>query len=399
MPDKITISAIICEFDPLHWGHLGLLEKAGAGGAAVCCVMSGNFLQRGGPAMLDKWHRAQCALEAGADLVAELPLSWACAGAERFAAGGAALAGALGASRLYFGSEVPDAALLLRLARTLLSPEFSAALRAQAQPGLSFAVRRQKAVEALLGPEAARLLALPNATLGVEYCKAILSQGLAVQPVAVPRTGSGHGQEAPVEPGAVLSASHLRSLALQGRDLRGLVPDFTLAALEEAREQGRFPVQIKYLERAVLCKLRGLTLEDFAALPGLSEGLEHRLAQAVGEASSLEELYARVKSKRYPHARVRRLVMAAFLGLREPLPALPPYLRVLGMSERGGRILNGRAGDLPLAVRAGDFRKLPAAAQEGFRLEVRADDVYALASPRPQPAGRDYWELFRKPLG
>ena len=399
MPDKITISAVICEFDPLHWGHLGLLEKAGAKGAAVCCVMSGNFLQRGAPAMLDKWSRTQCALEAGADLVAELPLSWACAGAERFAAGGVALAGALGATHLYFGSEVPDPVLLLRLAQALLSPDFAQALRLQNQPGLPFAARRQRAVEALLGPEAARPLALPNATLGVEYCKAILSQGLAIQPVAVCRTGSGHGQQAPVEPGAVLSASQLRSLARQGRDLAGLVPGFTQAALEEARAQGRFPAQIKHLERAILCKLRGLTREDFAALPGLSEGLEHRLAQAVGKACSLEELYAQVKSKRYSHARVRRLVMGAFLGLEEPLPALPPYLRLLGMSEKGRRVLSRRASDLPLAVRAGDFQKLSPAARESFRLEARADDAYALASPSPQPPGRDYWELFRKPLG
>ena len=82
MSAKIPVSAIICEFDPLHLGHSLLLDAARASGSLVCCVMSGSFTQRAAPAMLDKWTRARLALENGADLVAELPLSWACAGAE-----------------------------------------------------------------------------------------------------------------------------------------------------------------------------------------------------------------------------------------------------------------------------------------------------------------------------
>lgn len=399
MPEKITISAVICEFDPFHWGHLALLERAGAGGAAVCCLMSGNFLQRGAPAMLDKWARAKAALSAGADLVFELPLPWACAGAERFASGGVCLAGAVGASRLFFGSELADTNALRHLAEALLSPEFARILAAQPDRGLPFASRRQRAAEALLGPEAAKALFMPNAILGVEYIKAILAQNLDIEPVAVLRAGAGHDQQAEPVPGAVLSASQLRSLAAQGKSLRGLVPDSTYHIMEEARALGRFPVELGRLERAVLCKLRTLSPSDFAALPDVSEGLENRLARAVREAASLEELYGRVKSKRYSHARVRRLVMAAFLGLREPLPALPPYLRLLGMTEKGRLALRQAAPSLPLAVRAGDFQKLPPMAQEIFWLEVQADDLYALASPVPQPMGRDQRELFLKPLG
>ena len=97
MPEKITISAVICEFDPLHLGHQALLQAAKGEKSTVCCFLSGNFVQRGRPAMLDKWSRTRLALASGADLVFELPLTFACAGAERFASGGVALALALGA--------------------------------------------------------------------------------------------------------------------------------------------------------------------------------------------------------------------------------------------------------------------------------------------------------------
>ena len=185
MPQKNAFSAVICEFDPLHLGHRLILERTGALESPVVCVMSGNFVQRGTPAMLDKWARARLALLNGADLVIELPLSWATAGAERFAAGGGALCSALGRGLLCFGSEVPDIGLLQNIAAALLSEEFSRALR-ECPPELGFAARRQTAIERLLGPKAGSALSSPNANLGIEYCKAILSQGAALTPVPDP---------------------------------------------------------------------------------------------------------------------------------------------------------------------------------------------------------------------
>ena len=224
MPQKNALSAIICEFDPLHHGHRLLLERARAFGNPVVCVMSGNFVQRGSPSMLDKWERARLALLNGADLVVELPLSWACAGAERFAGGGVALAAALGAGPLCFGSEVPDIDLLQRIAEALLSEEFSQAL-GEGPPNLGFAARRQLAIEKLLGSEAGFALSRPNANLGIEYCKAILCQGAALEPTAIKREGAGH-DEAGGESGP-LSGSEIRRRSLSGGDLHGLVPEST----------------------------------------------------------------------------------------------------------------------------------------------------------------------------
>lgn len=386
MPQKNTFSAIICEFDPLHFGHRLLLEKAGEGGAPVVCVMSGAFMQRGTPSMLDKWTRARVALLNGADLVIELPITWACAGAERFASGGIALAAALGRGRLFFGSEVPDVPLLRRAAEVLLSEEFSRAL-SECPPDLSFAARRQLAAQKLLGPAAGEVLRQPNANLGVEYIKAIISQGADLTPAAVKREGAGHGQEG--SGGGFMSASGIRKLTLEGGDLTGLAPESTAAALEAARREG-LCAHISCLERPILCKLRSMSLEEFSLLPDLSEGLEHRLYRAAREARTLEELYALIKNKRVSHARVRRLAMYAFLGIKKPLPDTPPYLRVLGGTQRGWRALGELSPALPVVVRSRDVEALSSDAKETFRLEVLAGDLYALSAPTPQPAGRDY---------
>ncbi len=398
MSAKIPVSAIICEFDPLHLGHRLLLDAARASGSLVCCVMSGSFTQRAAPAMLDKWTRARLALENGADLVAELPLSWACAGAERFAAGGVALAAALGAEELWFGSETPDAQRLDRLAEALLSPAFTQALHSQPDAGQSFAVRRQQAAASLLGEEA-DILAQPNANLAVEYCKAIRRQGASLRPRPIQRQGAGHGQrDEPLPPGqpGYLSASRLRQLVRQGAPLDGLVPPSAARAVEEARALGRCPAHMAHLERAVLCRLRTMSPEDFAALPDMGEGLEHRLYRAARQALSLKELYGMVKSRRVSHARVRRLVLGAFLGLRAPLPELPPYLRLLGLGPRGGQVLRQLPRTLPIVARPKDVSLLGPQAQAVFQAEAGATDLYALACPIPQPAGWDFTQKLVK---
>lgn len=392
MPEFLTFSAVVCELNPLHFGHLSLLDAARRRSAGVVCIMSGHFVQRGEPAILDKWARTRLALAAGADLVAELPPPWACAGAERFAQGGVALAGSLaGVGQLFFGSEKADPAAITRAARALLSPGFSQALARQPDTGASFARRRQQALEGLIGGDAA-LLGSPNAALGVEYTKAILGMGLPLRPVAIPRTGAAHDR--PAAPGETLSASQLRGKILAGESLRGFAPGFTCQALEEEKRAGRCPASLAYLERPILARLRGMAPEEFARLPDISEGLENRLYKYARQACSLEELYALVKTKRYTHARIRRLVMAAFLGFSGDLPALPPYLPVLGMTARGAALLKGCS--LPVVTRLADVSRLPPASQALYSLCAQADDLYALSTPSPQPCGRGQREKVIK---
>ncbi len=391
MPEKIKISAVICELNPLHGGHARLFARAKESQNALVCILSGNFVQRGDAAILDKWARTRLALETGADLVIELPLPWACAGAERFASGGVALAEALGCvDSLVFGCKTEDAGALTRIAAALLSPEYAACLRALPETGDPFAKRREQALGQLLGEEIVPILREPNAILGIEYIKALRKGSSSIRPVPVLRQGAGHDR--PARPHELPSSSELRQALLAGRDVADMVPESTGACIRQLQAAGAFPCSLEYLERAILCKLRTLPLADFAALPDVSEGLEHRLLVAARRAGSLEEFYTLVKSKRYALARIRRLALYAFLDLRAPLPERPPYLRVLGMSAMGEAILRQAAPTLPIVARPKDLEKLDAAGQALFALEARADDLYALSSPKAQPCGRDYTE-------
>lgn len=395
MPEKISekmkLAAVVCELDPLHFGHQWLFRQAKERADGLVCVLSGNFVQRGEPALLDKWARTKLALENGGDLVLELPLPWACAGAERFAAGAVHLASALGnVELLAFGSEISDTALLEKIAEALLSPEFSQAFASLPDNGQTFARRREEALCALLGLEVLPALRSPNATLAIEYLKALKRENSPITPLAFPRQGAGHDLSS--DGSQFRSASELRTLFRRGRPLGGLAPETTVSLLEELAKKGAAPAEPERLERSILCSLRIMEPTDFAALPDVSEGLENRLFEAARRACSLEEFYELAKSKRYTHARIRRLALYAFLGVTGSLPALPPYLRVLGMTDKGERILKEASPALPLAVRAADFEKLGGQSLELFRLEARAGDLYALALPRPTPCGRDYTE-------
>lgn len=391
---KAGFAAVICELNPPHCGHQYLFDIAKKEHDGVVCVLSGNFVQRGDAAILDKWTRTQMALSMGADLVVELPVPWACAGAERFASGGVALAAALpGVSTLVFGSEYADTERLMNTAQLLLSKEFSQALKEQPDNGEPFAKRRERAVRSLAGEETAALLRSPNAILGIEYCKAIVQQKASLAVQAVKRIGAGHDEH--MGQGGVRSASELRTLLRDGQSVSGLVPQNIEKLLKEAMKSGLAPVRLSRLEPAILYKLRTMNLTDFAALPDVSEGLEHRLFAAAKKACSLEEFFTLAKNKRVSHARLRRLTLAALLGLTADLPALPPYLHVLGLRARGAEVLSCGA-SLPLLTRVSQLGELLEEAQHLFALEEQADDLYALLSPCPQPCGRTRREPMKR---
>ena len=392
MVAKNRISGIICEFNPLHNGHAALLKHLRQDADdRIVCVMSGNFVQRGEAAVLDKWSRTRLALENGADLVLELPLPWAMAGAERFALGGVSLLDALGSvDRLAFGSECGETAPLQRIAEYLLSPQFSADIRPHLAAGLPFAAARGKAIEKALGADCAALNEQPNSILGIEYCKALLKRGSMITPYTIPRVAVDH--DAPNASGRFASASLIRRLSAEGEDISTFVPESTNARIGELRSEKLYPADIRYLERAVLAFLVTLSPERLRTVPDVSEGIENRILAAAGTAPSIEALYDTVKAKRYSHARIRRIVLSAFLGLTDDLPATPPYLRVLGMNERGAEILRTAKPALPYVTRPADVKKLSIDAQRIFALEARADDLYGFCTKHRRPAGLDYTE-------
>ena len=392
MVAKNKISGIICEFNPLHNGHAALMHRVRTeSGGKIVCVMSGNFVQRGEAAALDKWSRTRLALSNGADLVIELPLPWAMAGAERFALGGIALLHALGGvDALAFGSECGDADALMQIAEYLLSDKFTVDVKPYLASGLSFAAARGRAIENTLGAEAAQRNEQPNNILGIEYCKALLKLRSPIQPYTVPRFAVGHDTTA--ASGQFASASLLRSMSTNREDISAFVPKTTADCIAELQSKKQYPAEMAYLERGILGFLSTCPAEVLRNVPDVAEGIENRILAAAGTVSTLSDLHDAVKTKRYSHARIRRIALGAYLGLKKDLPEMPPYIRVLGMTDTGAEILRAAQPALPYVMRPADVKKLSAEAQRIFELEAKADDLYALCTEARRQAKMDYTE-------
>ena len=394
----MAAAGIIAEYNPLHLGHCCQLRRLRAllgEETPVICAMSGNFVQRGDFALLGKHARAEAAVRSGADLVLEIPLSWACAPAERFAQGGVeVLLGTGLVTDLVFGSESADAGAIRSATEALLGPDFPEALRRELAGPHSFAAARQRALAGLIGEEGAEVLSRPNDILAVEYAKALSREGSEVHLVPILRQGAGHDEDG----GEYPSAGSIRRMIQEGRRaeaLAAMAP--AMRELYEAEEaRGRAPVFAAGAERAILAQLRRMGEADFLALDAGGEGLGNRLAAAAREAASLEEVLDRAKTKRYAYSRLRRLALWAYLGLRpETLPARVPYLRPLAMNQRGRALLAEarRRAALPILTKPADVRRLTPEAQAVFRREVLATDLYTLAFPGdPAPGGAEWRE-------
>lgn len=377
----MSVAGIICEYDPLHTGHAYLMAQAREAGAeAVVCAMSGSFTQRGGFAVADKLARAEMAVSCGADLVLELPTVWAMSTAERFARGGVELLTRTGVvTELMFGSECGDLAALRRAADCLESPEFTVSLAALPEDGRTFAARRQAALAALLGAEEAALLASPNNTLAVEYLRAVRRLGSPLTAWTVRRTGAQHGEEAS---GGFASASWLRQLLAAGEteQAAAYMPPAAADILRREQAAGRV-ADPSLCERAILSRLRTMTAGDWRQYDGGGEGLGNRLYQASRTGGTLAEVLAAAKTKRYPLARLRRMVLAAWLMLPEP-PERAPYLRVLAANETGRRLLRQmRNAGTPVLTKPADVSLLGGEAEALFAVESRCTDLYVLARP------------------
>ena len=369
----MKIVGILCEYNPLHLGHakqISMIRKSGDADTAVVCLMSGNFVQRGYPAVFDKAVRARAALEAGADLVLELPVQYALSSAEGFAAGAVSILGKF-CDEMSFGAEHPDPEGLMATAEALLSPDFSRHLREHLDRGLSFPAARSRALADMGADET--LVSSPNDILAVEYCKAILAQRSPMRPAPIRREGSYHDVSAdPENP----SATALRALIENDMDFRPYVPT--------ALFDGAAVHTLKTGERAMLTRLRTMTDAEFEALPYGSEGLWRKLMHECRQQNTLEDILTAVKSKRYTRSRLDRMVMCAFLGLtKDDLTFPAPYCRVLGFTKRGQQVLHTAKTRTPI-YNVGQRIDSPQ-----WTLEQRCNDLYGLFSAHIEPAGME----------
>ncbi len=372
----MKIVGIVCEYNPFHLGHEWMIRTLREQGAdTIVCAMSGNFVQRGDFAIVNKQSRAEMALQGGADLVLELPTPWANATAETFARGGVQILTMAGCTHLAFGCECGDVKPLQEIAGLLAEDDFAAEIKKQLSGGVSYAVARKRAVEERLGV-VADLLDEPNNILAIEYLKAIRRENSPLQPIAVPRIGAAHDGETK---DGIASASQVRRWLHEGKPEQAIqyLPDYAADILWREMSAGRM-TDMALCERAILAQLRRTREEEFLPYDGGNEGLYHRFYQAIQSAPTLEEVLQTAKTKRYAYARLRRMALAAYLTM-PGLPEKPPYLRLLAANDMGRKLLRQlQTAEVPILTKPADVDKLGEAAAALFREECRMTDLYTL---------------------
>lgn len=365
--------ALICEFNPFHNGHQYIIETAKKiTGEPVVAIMSGSFVQRGEPALTDKFERTRAALENGASLVTELPAVYAVANAQRFAGGGARIANALrGVNYLAFGCECDDISLLKKAAAAPSDLRVQSLIKKKMQQGDYYPRALESAVREVFGDETADFLKTPNNILAAEYIKQLDKR---IKPLPIKRRGAAHNSNA--VSGGFASASAIRSLLRGGKPADGLMP--------------RVPSEITFPERldaALLYRMRTISAQELRALPEVGEGLENRLLAAAKTAASAEELISAVKTKRYTHARIRRILTCALLGITEELQSQKSsYCRVLGFTNEGAELLK----DCDFEIVTSAAKGVGGKNAEFIKKDILATDVAALAYEKVRPSGEDF---------
>lgn len=342
-------TGIICEFNPFHKGHKYLIDSVKKDGLVIC-VMSGNFVQRGEFAVYNKFERCKTALENGADLVIELPVPYSLMSAEGFAKAGVSILEKTGAvDQIAFGAECEDISKLKEIADKI--DKSQDLIKEEMKKGISYPTARKN----VIGSD---LLDTPNNILAIEYIR-----HTNLPCTAVKRIGKGHDTD-----DEVFSASAIR----QTLDLEEIC-------------------SMNNCEKAILAKLRSMTADDFAKIEDVNEGLENRIYESVRNACSIEELYSNIKTKRYTHSRIRRIILKSYLDITKEYSKDVPYIRILGFNKQGREILSKmkKNSKLPIISRYSDTDKLDSFGKKLFELECHCTDLYNLGYKTPLPCGTE----------
>lgn len=380
----MKVSGIVCEYNPFHNGHLYHIEETRRNGATyIVCVMSGNFVQRGDVAVLDKFTRAELAVQSGADLVIELPVPYCLSSAENFARGAVYLLDSIGCvDEISFGSESGDIEEIISAMNKADEVIQSENVKKLMQNGYTY----PRAVSEILreiDKESAEIISEPNNILALEYLRALKCFKSDIKPFTVKRSGTLH--DSGETSGDFASASYIREHL---ESARNFVPEIWADVIESGT------ADIKRLEKAILYKIRTADDEEIAGTAD-SGGLIERIYG--NTAQSLDELFDSVKSKNCTMARVRRVILSLLIGIPK-IQCLPPYARVLAFNERGREILalTKKTKKIPVGTSLAKLCRLNCDAHFFAELESRATDIYSLAWEKIRPAEQDYRKKIQK---
>ena len=386
----MKLLGIIAEYNPFHNGHLYQLQQSvdQYKPDATIAVMSGNFIQRGDVALFDKFTRAKIAVENGIDLVIELPAYYAVSTAETFASAGVKLLTECGITALSFGCEENNFETLEKIAETLANESeiFKNILKKHLDNGLSFPQARSKTLQELLpDQDLTATLNAPNNILAIEYLKALKRQNYACEILPIQRKNTGYhdlnGQE------NIASATAIREMIRHKKDVTPYLSQQTLAMNLTNK-----PLFLQNFQDLILYALRKMTLEQLKEIPDITEGLENRIHSALKETTTLSELIEKIKTKRYPETRIKRILIAALLGFTKTAFSSfqqaggPQYIRVLACNETGKKALSEIATNskLPIITSLKRFLTNANELQKNMLFtDISATDIYTLLSEQP----------------
>lgn len=367
---------IICEYNPFHNGHKYHIEasrKISHADAAVC-IMSGNFVQRGGLAIADKWTRTKSALAGGADLVIELPVYYAASVAQLFAFGAVCILDALGCiDFLSFGIEEENIQTIEKIAYELESNEGKIASNINGVDWRKGYPAVFSAYSSLCG-EDINIIKKPNNILALEYIRAIKRIKSHITPVGIKRIGEMYKSE---NIGELASAEGIRNALKNGADIETAIPENVLKIYNSAYRDSLFPVFDSDFDSSVLSVLRSYKPAQLENIIDMPHGFANRIIACAKKALSIDELVDLCCVKQYTRSRVRRLIFASFLGIKSMgYDKKPSYIRILGANETGKALLNQikKTSSLPVVTKAADYNKKDS--DELFLLDMRASDLY-----------------------
>lgn len=400
----MRILGLITEYNPFHNGHLYHLyaSKELTGATHTVAVMSGNFLQRGEPAIVDKWQRAKMAIRCGVDLVIELPTLYACSTAEFFAFGAIGLLSGLNiVDYICFGSEAGNLDLLKNIAHILVRPpsEFKAMLQGYTREGFTFPIARSRAIIEYFkkiksyGQDDLRVVSnimeSPNNILGIEYLKALEYVNSPIAPYTINRK-SAHYHSKEIANNCIASATAIRNHILSHGSLSSIehtMPKSTVDILRSNINMGTAPIDSSHFEQAVFSILRRSDLTSIRDTFDVVEGLENRIYRCSIETNTLTELYDCIKSKRYTLTRLQRILMHTLLNInkRDLLycnsKGGPQYARILAFNTRGREILKTlkTSSSIPIISNLKYYKPQNKAAEKMLDIDIRATNIYSLA--------------------
>ncbi len=340
------VLGIVAEYNPFHNGHLYHLEQSKkiTGSNYTVAIIGGNFTQRGSTSLIDKWSKAEIAIQCGIDLVIELPVLYSISSAENFAEGAIKILDSLKVvDYVSFGTETENLEILNQCANVLYREpkEYKTLLSHELKKGLSFPKARENALMMYLNDirKFANILSSPNNILAIEYLKALKKLKSPIEPINILRYETSYND--PRVSANIASSTAIRNIIKNNgfKSLPNLIPIPSYSSIIKNLGLGHIVPDISVFEKEIIYNLRKMSLQEISELPDVSEGLESSIKNAANSCNTLVELLNIIKSKRYTSTRLQRILLYALLGITKKDIALSkkvqPYVRVLGLNNRG----------------------------------------------------------------